>query len=62
MTCNIAVVRNLPANAGDVGVIPGSGRSPGGRNGNPLQYHSSILGEYWRISWREDPGGLQSKG
>ena len=35
------VVKNLSANAGDIrdGVlIPGSGRSPGGRNGNPLQY------------------------
>ena len=35
------VVRNLPVNAGaagDGGLIPGSGRSPGGRNGNPLQY------------------------
>ena len=35
------VVKNPPANAGDVrdgGLIPGSGRSPGGRNGNPLQY------------------------
>ena len=35
------VVKNLPANAGDVrdtGVIPGSGRSPGGGHGNPLQY------------------------
>ena len=35
------VVKNPPANAGeagDVGSIPGSGRSPGGRNGNPLQY------------------------
>ena len=32
------VVRNLPANAGDVGSIPGSGRSPGEGNGNPLQY------------------------
>ena len=34
------VVKNLPANAGDtrdVGLIPGSGRSPGGGNGNPLQ-------------------------
>ena len=34
-----AVVKNLPANAGDVrdlGSIPGSGRSPGGGNGNPL--------------------------
>ena len=32
------VVKNLPANAADVGLIPGSGRSPGGGNGNPLQY------------------------
>ena len=35
------VVKNPSANAGDIrdGVlIPGSGRSPGGRNGNPLQY------------------------
>ena len=36
-----SVVRNLPANAGaagDVGSTPGSGRFPGGGNGNPLQY------------------------
>ena len=36
-----AVVKNLPANAGaadDWASIPGSGRSPGGGNGNPLQY------------------------
>ena len=33
-----SVVKNLPTNAGDMGSIPGSGRSPGGRNGNPLQY------------------------
>ena len=35
------VVKKLPANAGDgwvAGLIPGSGRSPGGGNGNPLQY------------------------
>ena len=32
------VVRNLLANAGDTGLIPVSGRSPGGGNGNPLQY------------------------
>jgi len=35
------VVKNSPANArdiGDVGSIPGLGRSPGGRNGNTLQY------------------------
>ena len=34
------MVNNLPANAGDtgdMGFIPGSGRSPGERNGNPLQ-------------------------
>ena len=33
-----SVVKNLPANAGDAGSIPGSGRSPGEGNGNPLQY------------------------
>ena len=35
------VVENLPASAGDLidtGSIPGLGRSPGGRHGNPLQY------------------------
>ena len=35
------VVNNLPANAGDIrdtGLIPGLGRSPGGRHDNPLQY------------------------
>ena len=36
------VVRNLPANVGDIGLIAGSGRSPGEGNGNPLQY--SCLG------------------
>ena len=29
-------------NAGDPGLIPGSGRSPGGENGNPLQYSCVI--------------------
>ncbi|CAI9156423.1 unnamed protein product [Rangifer tarandus platyrhynchus] len=33
-----SVVKNLPANAGDPGSIPGSGRSPGEGNGNPLHY------------------------
>ena len=32
------VVKNPPANAGDVGSIPGSGRSLGETNGNPFQY------------------------
>ena len=30
--------KGLPANAGNMGSIPGSGRSPGEGNGNPLQY------------------------
>ena len=37
-----SVVKNLPANvgdAGDVGSVPGLGRSPGEENGNPLQYY-----------------------
>ena len=41
------VVKNLPANEGDVrdtGLIPRSGRSPGGGHGNPLQY--SCLGNH----------------
>ena len=33
-----SVVKNLPANAGDAGLIPGVGRFPGEGNGNPLQY------------------------
>ena len=37
-----SVVKNLPADAGDSGSIPGSGRYPGEGNGNPLQH--SCLG------------------
>ena len=43
-------------NAGDLGLVPESGRSPG--EGNAI--HSSILA--WRIPWREESGGLQSMG
>ena len=32
------MVKNLPVNAGDLGLTPGLGRSPGEENGNPLQY------------------------
>jgi len=42
----VPVVKNLPASSGDArdaGSIPGLGRSPGGGNGNPLQY--SCLGD-----------------
>ena len=42
--------------AGDVGSIPGSGRSPGEGNGNL----SSILA--WEIPWKEEPGELWSMG
>ena len=34
------MVKNPPANAGDSGLIPGSGRTPGEGNGNPLQHYS----------------------
>ena len=37
-----SVAKNPPANTGDMGSIPGLGKSPGGGNGNPLQY--SCLG------------------
>ena len=50
-----SVVKN-PLSAGDMGSIPGLGRSPGEGNGNPLQYTC------WRIPWKEEPGGLQSTG
>ena len=50
------VVKNLPANAGDTrnaGSIPGSGRSPGVGNGNPLQYpcqeNPMARGAWWAI-------------
>ena len=58
----VPVGKNQPASTEDlrdVGSIPGSGRSPGEGNGNPLM-HSSIL--VWRIPWTEEPGGLQSMG
>ena len=50
------VIRNLPANAGDLGSIPGLGRSPGERNGN----HSSNLAR--KIPWREDPSSYSPWG
>ena len=45
-----AVVKNLPANAGDAGSIPGSGRSPRGGNGNPFQY-SCLENPVHRGAW-----------
>ena len=49
-----SVVKNLPANAGAEGLTPGSGRSPGEENGNPLQ--DSCLENPM------EPGRLQSMG
>ena len=48
-------VKNLPANAGNLGLICESGRSPGERNGNPLHYLA------WEIPWTEKSDGLQSQ-
>ena len=50
------MVKNLFANAGDSGSIPGLGRVPKEGNGNPLQY--SCL----ENPMEEEPGGLQSMG
>ena len=46
----VSEVKNLPANAGDTGLIPGSGRFPGGGNGNPLQY-SCLENPMYRGAW-----------
>ena len=48
--------KEFPCTVGDLGSIPGLGRSPGEGNGN----YSSILA--WRIPWTREPGGLQSMG
>ena len=48
------VVKNLPASAGDIrdaGLIPGSGRSPGRGNGDPLQY-SCLENPMEREAWQ----------
>ena len=51
------MVKNLPADAGDIrdmGLIPGFERSPGER----MATHSKILA--WRIPWIEEPSSLES--
>ena len=48
------MVKNLPANAGDVGLIPGLGRPLGEGNAT----HSSTLA--WEIPWTEEPSGLHT--
>ena len=52
-------VKNPPANtrdSKDLGLIPGSRRSPGVGSGNPLHYSC------WKIPWTEEPGVLYSMG
>ena len=51
-----SVVRNPPANAGDVDSIPRLGRAPGGGNGNPLQY--SLKNPMDRGVWRAAVHGV----
>ena len=57
-----SVVKNLLTNAGNSGSIPGSGRSPGGRNGNPFQYsclENSIDRSFHRLT-NYSPWGSQT--
>jgi len=51
-----SVGKNPPANAEDMGSIPGLGRSLG----EGMATHFSILA--WEIPWTAEPGGLQSRG
>ena len=52
-----SAVKNLPTNAGTVGLIPGSGRSPGGGHGNSLQY-SCLENLMDRGTWRDTVHGV----
>ena len=51
-----SVIKNLSANAGDTGSIPGLGKGPGKGNDNPRQY------SYLEIPRTEEPGGLTVHG
>ena len=51
------VVKNLPASTGDAGSIPGSGKPPGGGNGNPLQYFC-LENPMDRGAWRATAHGV----
>ena len=56
----VLVVKNPPDNAGaagDVSLIPGLGRSPGGGNGNPLQY-SCLQNPMDREAWQAIDHGV----
>ena len=49
-------VKECTCHAGDIDLIPGSGRFPGEGNGNPLQFLA------WRTTRMEEPGRLHSMG
>ena len=51
------MVKNPPASAGDTGLIPGSGRFPGGGHGNPLQY-SCLENPKDRGAWKTTVHGV----
>ena len=55
------MVKNLPANAGDTDLIPGSGRSVGVGNGEPLQY-SCLKNSMDRGSWEATVHGVATVG
>ena len=51
-----SVLKSPPANAGDAGMIPGLGRSPGGGNGTPIQYsclENPMDREVWQAAVHE---------
>ena len=54
--CTLLCGKEFTFNAGDLGLIPGLGRSLD----NEMATHFSILA--WKIPWTEGPGGLQSMG
>ena len=55
-----SVAKNPPANTGDMGSIPGLAKSPGGGNGNPLQY--SCLGNVMdRGAWGATVHGVSKR-
>ena len=52
------MVKNLPVSAGDMGLTPGSRRSPGGGHGNPLQY-PCLENPMDRGAWRATVQGVE---
>ena len=55
------MIKNEPADVGDMSLIPGSGRSPGGGNGNLLQY-SCLENSTDREAWQAVVHGVTNSG